>query len=457
MKNILFILPIFLNYFCMGQQVISTFGECYQTELFSVSVTLGEPVTETFPVGNYFLTQGFQQPWDYGDYQWINIVPGWSGISGYIEPLNGNLAYLFEDHQNNLVILSNFNGMYFPSQGINTLNAWGYSSGYQVKASEEFDLRLRGWEIENTSLELDAGWHILPVISSCYVTVDGGLGDDTNIQIVKEIAGTNIFWPEYGINTIGDLLPGRAYYMLLNGLSNIQFPECGTKSTGKTNMGPKTVNLTCWDDPPATAQSHVVLVPREFLSEFKLTNGDYLGGFTSTGICAALMQIGSSDQNHCLTLFGDDPLTSSQDGFIEGEPITIRLFHAATGKETGLTIVFDPDFPNQGYFTGHGISKIKIGSTEIGSPGFADKNNFTIFPNPAKETVTVAWTQENPKSVNIIICNSFGQMVANKYYHAEKSGQQQCTMDVSNFEQGTYFVKMKSGQQTGIKKLMMIK
>jgi len=452
-KIILSLIISFTAGYIVAQEVITTAGDEFIQSGFSLNFTIGEPVAETFQVGDVILTQGFQQPWNFGFDQWINVAEGWSGISGYIEPYNNDLDFLFEDHQNNLVILSNFNGMYFPSQGINTLFFWNNTSGYQVKASEEFDLRLKGWQLDNNSLELEAGWHILPVLSACNVAVDGGLGN-TSIQIVKEIAGTKIFWPEYGINTIGDLLPGRAYYMLLNSLSNIQFSECGTKSTGKTNTVPKTVNLTCWDDPPATAQSHVVLVPREFLSEFELTTGDYLGGFTSTGICAGLIQIGSYDKNHCLTLFGDDPLTPLQDGFMEGEPITIRLFRAATGKETSLNIIFDPEFPDQGYFTGHGISKIKTGSTEIGSPGFADKNGFTIFPNPAKETVTIAWMQENAESITICFYNSFGQIVMSKSYGIEKSGKQQHIIDFSNFGKGAYFCRMQIGSNIITRKIV---
>lgn len=49
---------------CSGlkaQEIISTYGDFYVNDSYSLSGTIGEPVSETFAVTEYILNQGFQQ------------------------------------------------------------------------------------------------------------------------------------------------------------------------------------------------------------------------------------------------------------------------------------------------------------------------------------------------------------------------------------------------------------
>lgn len=457
MKKLIMSLIISLTVcYIAAQEITTTAGDEFLQPGFSLNFTIGEPVSETFPVGNYFLSQGFQQSSEYGRIQWVNVIPGWSGISGYIELYSNNLDYLFEDHQNDLIVLSNFNGMYFPSQGINTLFSWDFGSGYQVKAIDEFELRLRGWENENTSLELDAGWHILPVLSACNVAVDGGLGGNIYIKIVKEIAGYKIFWPEYGINTIGDLLPGKAYYILLFYNSNLTFPECDTKGTKEINKSAKDVNLTYWNHPSPSAQSHLIMISANVIASMKMESGDFIGGFTSSGSCAGIIQISNLYENHCLTLFADDPLTSEIDGFIEEEPISLRHFHLKEYKESVIEINFDSDFPNQGFFFSHGVSALNEENLSIGSVENTSKLDFSLYPNPARSEVTISWNSEKPEQTFLLIYNAFGQLVKETKIAPSHAGKQQLLLDVSHLGPGTYSVNLKTFCKSGVKKLILV-
>lgn len=457
MKKIIIALIITFTAGYMGaQEVITIAGDEFHQPGFSLNFTIGEPVAETLQVDDVILTQGFQQPWNFGFDQWIIVVEGWSGISGYIEPNSKDLDFLFEDHLDQLVVLSNFNGIYFPSQGINTLFFWNHNTGYQVKADDEFDLRLRGWHPDNTSLELEAGWHILPVLSACNVAVDGGLGDGVNIQIVKEIAGNKIFWPEYGINTIVDLLPGKAYYLLLSDLSIMQFPDCTPANKGLITTDAEKVNLSCWPSPSPTPQSHLVMISREFISALKIAAGDYIGGFTSSGRCAGVVEISNPDENHCLTLFADDPLTLEQDGFFAEEPISLKLFNALEKTETAIEAVFDPSFPNQGFFANHGISALKAGQLAIGSLVGDSELEFNIFPNPAREEITISWPSKNQEQWQLLIYNAYGQLVKDHKSISSFSGNQHFTLDISGLDSGTYSVSLKTGNRTGYQTIIII-
>ena len=61
----LFIIVIIANYASaqgIVQQVYASSGSYFSNGTYSLSSTIGEPITSTFNSTNYYLTQGFQQP-----------------------------------------------------------------------------------------------------------------------------------------------------------------------------------------------------------------------------------------------------------------------------------------------------------------------------------------------------------------------------------------------------------
>jgi hypothetical protein len=392
-----------------------------------------------------------------GQAQEVTIREGWSGVSSYIDPFDKSLEHIFENNSEDLTILSNFDGMFYPAQNINTLNGWEFTAGYSVKAMQDFIVSLKGSEHDGYSLALGSGWSIVPVISTCHVAVSEVFVPATNTQIVKEVASTGIYWPDYAINTIGQLAPGKAYYALLDNDGTIIFPECMKSGWFDSEAVMKSNNITIWNDLVQTPQSHLVMIPSEVIQNLELEIGDYLGGFTIEGRCYGTVQIKSEKENHCLTLYGDDIYTDAKDGFAEGDPILIRQYQTQKGKEKDQVIGFDPTFPNQGYFASHGVSALKLEELSVESSENTEMFNFNLFPNPSKEKITLSWSQENLAPAKVRIFNTFGQLVEELSVNVSHSGVQTYTMDVSKLEQGTYMVNLRSGQRFGMKKLIIMK
>ena len=116
-----------------------------------------------------------------------------------------------------------------PSQGTNTLGNWNPAQGYIVKLTGSDELVIEGFETANPTLTLAQGWSIVPVVSSCNVNVASLLGEYEQILMVKEVAGTGVYWPENGINSLGNLVPGKAYFFLTNAAVSFTYPACGAK------------------------------------------------------------------------------------------------------------------------------------------------------------------------------------------------------------------------------------
>lgn len=157
--------------------------------------------------------------------QQISLPAGWSGLSSFLIPDNEDIEVVFGDILTELVIVQNMTGYYHPAAGVNTLNNWDSQSGYQIKLTEAVTLTIAGQPAADKTIQLNEGWNLIPVISDQPVDIQelfAGLTD--HVAVVKAVADVKLFWPEYGINTIGVMLPGNAYFVKMTAPAAITFP-----------------------------------------------------------------------------------------------------------------------------------------------------------------------------------------------------------------------------------------
>lgn len=159
----------------------------------------------------------------------VTIPAGWSGISGYIDPVETSIESLFGFMGTDLVIIQNDHGTYYPANGINTLVNWNYQHGYLIKANATSSLDLQGISDIDRTILLHYGWNLIPVLSPCEVSCNE-LFSSAAVVIVKEVAGIRCWWPEMNISTLSVLNPGSSYLILVTGETTIIFPTCNYSS-----------------------------------------------------------------------------------------------------------------------------------------------------------------------------------------------------------------------------------
>lgn len=76
-------------------------------------------------------------------------------------------------------------------------------------------------------------------------------------------------------------------------------------------------------------------------------------------------------------------------------------------------------------------------------------SNFSIYPNPANENITIQMS-ENPDGAIIIITNTMGQTVYRKNVTGNSA-----TISLSEFLNGIYFVEVQTGNQRAVKKVIV--
>ncbi len=342
----------------------------------NVVVSTGGTTQVNFTLLNTFRTINF------------DLSEGWSGISIPIIPVDANIETMMNPILSNLIIFQNETGFYWPGQNINTLVNWDMESGYSIKVTEDVTLSVSGSRANNHILQLSPQWNLIPVLSECEVEIME-LFEGTNIVMVKEVAGWNIYWPEFGINTLQVLDPGKAYFVLMDGEGEIVFPECdGSKSS--VRVGNQIVrqpadwqSLVPWVLSKPTAITHTIAIPADAVSEIQ--SGDIIAAFNENGNCFGLALW--ENENTSITLFGNDRTTAVKDGFAEGEELTFKLMEKESGQEHNLEVSFDKSLPNAELrFQNNGLSA--LASLKVSSTGLRKTTSVgqpKIIPNPAQD------------------------------------------------------------------------
>jgi hypothetical protein len=327
---------------------------------------------------------------------------------------------------------------------VNTLGDWESHSGYVVKLGSEKALPMVGFKEQNTVFGTNAGWQILPVLSPCAVPTTGlQVQPASSIVMIKEIAGWRVFWPEMGIATLGELLPGKAYFVLTASNGTIGFPVCEGLKVGFEN-------LTASPDLSAfkistTPTTHIIAIPAA-ISE-NLETGDAIAVFNSSGTCAGAITIQDKTQASALTIFGDDPTTSEKEGMAEGEPLHFKVYISGTGTFADAEVSIEPAFPNtSGTFATNGVSA--IASLKVGtlSTSKIEIENVQVFPNPGNGKFTVSGVSNG---IQLEVTNAKGQTIWTGISESET------VINLSGRPSGLYFLKIIKADKISFVKLII--
>ncbi|WP_336621976.1 BACON domain-containing protein [Neolewinella lacunae] len=327
--------------------------------------------------------------------QTIGLAAGWNMISAYVAPEEANVLSILGDIADQVILFKNDQGQSaIPSFNINAVGDWAPTQGYQVKMRTATELVLQGTLLDpSMPIPIRRGWQMIAYPrqeASSIVDRMASLG--STLEIVKNNAG-QAYIPAFGINNIGQLLPGQGY--------QLKATTTGVLSLMELDAPPLSSNLS---PGPGTGQSmpansHFVLdsnfntgnncqivFPADVL-EPSLAPGDELGYFTPEGkLCGAGIFTG---ENLAITVWGDDLGTESViEGLRTGEEYIARAWRRIEDVEFPLLLVHDPGDGR------YGIDDLEIVveadlATSLAFPSGRATVPLTVFPNPADEEITI--------------------------------------------------------------------
>ena len=371
----------------------------------------------------------------------VQLFNGWSGISSHVIPSDPMVENILSDivAGENLVVLQNYSFLYWPDQLINTIDlngGWDAQSGYQIKVIGDQTVSFSGVEAADRTLVYDAaGWYLIPVLNSCGAapeTLFSDIIDD--LEIVKEIAGTKLFWPGIYQN-LYILEPGAAYAAKFNAPISFSYPECTDLKAlsalndqtdveiSYTNISPNPLSHTIVFDPGATLE---------------LQTGDRILIRSREENISTEIKIISPGTTFALQLFGDDPTTLDLDGFMEGEHFSVNILREQQAIDVKLQydVVWD-----EGHFKSNGMSLVK--SLEI-----FDENKpagtISFYPNPAKDKLYF-YCGDEQRHITVFAVD--GSRVMEKEIN-------QSALDISHLLSGLYYMQVNSVNTKQVFKLV---
>lgn len=375
----------------------------------------------------------------------ISLEPGWNAWSSYIEPtskatMEDILASIVDD----MIVTQYFTELYYPEYGINTFGDFHVEHGYFTKMANAAVLTVTG-EMANLMVSLTAGWNLMPVAQECSIDAADVFANLPGLIIAWDPVGNGIYYPAGNLNTLGNLMPGMAYWVKVDADVDYTFPGCQTSDGSGYSSSLRAVNNTNWNDVNYTSINHAVVFNTSAVAG--LQEGDMIGAFTSNGWCAGLVEF--TGENFGFNLFGDDMTTENADGFIENENLSFRLFRPATKEEFDLKVTYSFEAPNaNGLYAINGLSVVtdlKMTATNIGATLL---NGLNIYPNPSSGIFNIAIGNID-EDINYVVLNAQGQEV----YSGSLLDSQE--LDLSAEPKGVYFIKFMNDSVLGVEKLVI--
>jgi len=386
--------------------------------------------------------------------QVVPLTQGWSIISSHLTPNNPALELIMADVgiPANLTIMLGLQGIYWPEYSINSIGDWNVFEGYKVKHQQADELIIRGDKLANNNMTFSEGFHVIPVLSNVPAQISQIFADPSNdIRYIFDLTSGLAYWPQGGILTLSELLPGRGYLASFNKEVTIDFPDYQNLKTGFTPTTLIAQNHSPWD---YSRSANVHQISIESYAAETMKDVSHVGAFDATGRCVGSTEINFSNGNYLLTVFGNDETTSAKDGAVEEELLTFKAYN----PQQNLEFEIQPEFSNKmpdvnGEFKTNGMSMItgfKETSTGIGGTSIAALL-VELYPNPARDQVTLIYPNyvDDAQSEAEFV-NASGK-VTKKVQLSGKSTK----LDLSDMNPGVYFVKITSESGTVIEKLVI--
>ena len=382
--------------------------------------------------------------------QQLTIPKGWSGISSFVTPLNPALESVFSPVTNDMILMANNSGIFWPGQNINTLGNLETTEGYKIKMQNSAQVSVSGnVSYPLSALTIPAGWSYLPVNTPCEENVDQ-FAAYPQIAMIKDIAGTGIYWPEMGINTIGNLIPGKAYFILNNSTPFVmKYQGCNGFKTSMLMPAPAVVSP--WPMVAATPITHVFGFTREALAEF--TDGDIIGAFDAKGNCMGVMQVDKMQYTNSLVVFGADNTDEFTNGMDVGELVKFRSLRQLENVVAELEVSFASRNASDGYFMENGISVVDHAAacaTGIENHTSIDAAQIKVYPNPTRGELTIALGNISLRDASVVITNQNGQMMLRRDL-LEANTQ----LNLENLPRGIYHLRITTGSFVKVERIIL--
>ncbi len=397
--------------------------------------------------------------------QILFLNPGWNTVSTYVEPHNTDIEILLYEIKDNISLLNNnYGDVYWPSYNINEIGNWDYREGYQVFMDDADTLTVTGLSLlpDETPIHLSKGWNLTAYILDRQIPVENAFNSiGHTVQLVTNNEG-EIYWPEYGVNSIGYVHPGQGYRIFVGSDADLIYPTESDPSLKLLAGG----NQIRHNNTETFIPKHYVLNGRNtgtsailLVQSGKFLNGDEIGVWSADGVL-----VGSGvalNKRAAVTVWGKNTLLQNESfGAETGERLRLTVWRSGEKREypldiTGLSAVGKGELEDNALV--FEPNSIVIAGVDIRNDVPVRYTLEQNFPNPFNPTTTIVYNIPGNEPVTLTIYNLLGQKVATLVDEEQPAGSYEVVFKADRFASGVYFYRLIAGNYTEIKRMILLR
>ena len=363
----------------------------------------------------------------------VAMIEGWNLISTYIIPDYPSMGDVFAPVVSDLFLAKDEIGsVYWPTYNLNNIGDHTVGKAYKVKMNADANLQVRG-AIANTldyPLTLNEGWSYLGYLRKEAADISSVMESvEEDIMLIKDGIG-NVYWPEFNVNTIGNMEPGKGYQIRMVTTRIFNFPGNDIVLPQLRLEGQ--LKSQYYATPKAKEYSMNIALPLNILGDF--TIGDE---FAVKNTRNELIATGVYDNKSvALTLWISEEDLSTE--------FTMSYWSTKKNKEYALEIEAASVLLEEN-------SVVVI--SEINT--IDAKNSFKVYPNPSSDEATVSFTLSKSTTTSINLYNTLGEKVMHIAENNYPKGMSNVSFNVSKLAVGVYFIKLNSDSYTEVKRFQV--
>lgn len=424
-----------------------------------------DPDATLSDIGAFFFFQA-------NEIQNIMLTEGWNIISSFIAPNKTNMLSIMQPliDNNQLVKVMDESGKaleYVVDDWVNLIGDGSGSEGYLINVNANTQLPMVGqYHPLPLEIELKSGWNIIgyPYMYPQPLSIFTPIVDKL-VKIQDETGATFENVATIGfVNHIGELKPGKGYKVNMNEFALYDYMETGivgkvgvvSKSDTKENHFSPTYN--------GNGYEHMNIYAIDFtINGLKMDIGDEIAIYDDTQ-CVGVAVVTNPDAKYLSIIASkDDPITIDKDGFKSGNSIKFRVWDAS--EEIEISTV-EANFAS-GYssdFASLGTSIVSLNALYATTDIIGVDNMITqlgeSYPNPFRSTTQLEFSLERGENVTIEVFDILGRKVATLIDSDLNAGIHKITWNGTSdsgveINSGTYFFKMRAGEFTSVKQVML--
>jgi hypothetical protein len=381
--------------------------------------------------------------------QSINLRNGWDIWSTYIdlESQSISVSNFFNANglSSSIIIMKNSQGLpYWPLYNIDLIQEFTNGTAYNIKmpSTGNYSFKVTGSLIcpEDFNLNINQGWSNIAYLRTSTSTPQFEFAPIvSSITIVRNYIGA-VYWPQYNINTIGNLKPGEGY------LVNMLTPTVLNYSPNTTNFGTKSVypseDLIPDNSDIITDNFMILGIPNESwitepnFGEIIVVKGEkgqivgrayYFGEFTA------------------LCLYGDDSSTPLiKEGLADDESFTIEIYSQSNKIYQKADISLKSWEQGNGRFMHESMSVLKP-DTKVEIDNSNKIIDLQVFPNPNVGDFKIEFYSKQEGMAKIRVIDKLGRALFISENKNISNGANYFDFALKNISSGTYFLELSIG------------